>query len=309
MLHLDFDRVHAQVCVKDLIPAMRQAFAAPPMSPRRNHYDLDGDGDSDGGTLLIMPAWRSTTSIGVKVTTVFPGNTRRGLHSVNGSYLLLSAKTGRPRALIDGRALTLLRTAAVSALAADLLVPESAEVLLMVGTGALAKYLIEGHLSVRRYRSILIWGRDSSKAAEIAKQCSNFDCHVGIAGELEHAVRSADVISCATSSTRALVMGAWLKPHVHIDLVGSFKPEMREADDDCLRHAYITVDTLDALTESGDLMGPLQAGFVNKDEVKTLKEVIEENGRAARRARTVFKSIGVALADLAAAEYLVAPST
>jgi ornithine cyclodeaminase/alanine dehydrogenase-like protein (mu-crystallin family) len=185
-------------------------------------------------------------------------------------------------------------------------VSESAEVLLMVGTGALAKYLIEGHLSVRGYRSILIWGRDSKKVAEIAKQCKNFDCHIDIARDLERAVRSADVISCATSSNQALVMGAWLKPHVHVDLVGSFKPGMREADDDCLRHASIIVDTLDALMESGDLMGPVQAGFVDKEEVKTLKEVIEDDGRAVRRAQTVFKSIGVALADLAAAEYLVA---
>ena len=304
MLHLDFDRVLAQVSVKDLVPSMRQAFAAPPISPQRNHYDLDCDGN--GRTLLIMPAWRSASSIGVKVSTVFPGNTRKGLHSVNGSYLLLSAETGQPRALIDGRALTLLRTAAVSALAADLLTPKSAAVLLMVGTGALAKYLIEGHLSVRRYKSVLIWGRDPRKAAEIAKQCANLDCHVEIARDLERAVRSADVISCATSSNQALVIGAWLKPNSHIDLVGSFKPGMRESDDDCLRHAYIIVDTLDALLESGDLMGPLQAGVVEKDEVRTLKEVIEGSRKSEPQTQTVFKSIGVALADLAAAEHLLA---
>jgi ornithine cyclodeaminase len=304
MLHLDFDRVHAQVSVKDLIAPMRRAFLAPPMSPRRNHYDLDGEGD--GRTLLIMPAWRSATSIGVKVTTVFPGNTQRGLHSVNGSYLLLSAETGQPRALIDGRALTLLRTAAVSSLAADLLAPENSKVLLMVGTGALAKYLIEGHLSVRRYSRVLIWGRDPRKAAEIADQCQKLDFQIDIARDLEQAVRSADVISCATSSNQAIVMGAWLKPHAHVDLVGSFKPEMRETDDECMRHAYVTVDSMDALNESGDLLGPLQAGFVGRDEVKTLKEIIEENGGAARKAQSVFKSIGVALADLAAAEHLIA---
>lgn len=304
MLHLDFDHVHAQVSVKDLIPSMRQAFAAPPVSPQRNHYDLDRDGD--GRTLLIMPAWRSASSIGVKVSTVFPENTRKGLHSVNGSYLLLSAETGQPCAIIDGRALTLLRTAAVSALAADLLAPKNAEVLLMVGTGALAKYLIEGHLSVRGYRSILIWGRDPRKAAEVAKQCAKLECRIDIARDLEHAVRSADVISCATSSNQALVMGAWLKPYFHVDLVGSFRPGMREADDDCLRHAYIVVDTLDALMESGDLTGALQAGVVDKDDVRTLKEVIEDDGRAVLQTQTVFKSIGVALADLAAAEHLVA---
>lgn len=304
MLHLDFDRVHAQVSVKDLVPSMRQAFAAPPVSPQRYHYDLDCDGD--GRTLLIMPAWRSASSIGVKVSTVFPGNTRKGLHSVNGSYLLLSAETGQPRALIDGRALTLLRTAAVSALAADLLAPKNTQVLLMVGTGALAKYLIEGHLSVRRYRSVLIWGRDPGKAVEVAKQCAKLECCIDIARDLEHAVRSADVISCATSSNQALVMGAWLKPRSHVDLVGSFKPGMREADDDCVRNAYITVDSLDALMESGDLMGPLQAGVVDEDEVKTLKDVIESNGRTVHQTQSVFKSIGVALADLAAAEHLVA---
>jgi ornithine cyclodeaminase len=281
---------------------MRRAFAAPAMSPQRNHYDLDGDAH----TLLIMPAWRPGSSIGVKVATVFPENSRRGLHAVNGSYLLFSAETGQPRALIDGRALTLLRTAAVSALAAELMAPRSPDVLLMVGTGALAKYLIEGHLAVRRYRSVLVWGRDAQKAAAIAKQCASLDCPVRVESDLERAARSADVICCATSSNHILVKGTWLKTHCHLDLVGSFKPEMREADGDCLRHAGLAVDTLDALSESGDLIGPLRAGVVDKAEIKTLTEIIKNAGRSKWPARTVFKAVGVAIADLAAAEHMIA---
>ena len=115
-----------------------------------------------------------------------------------------------------------------------------------------------------------------------------------------------DVISEPPGQNQALIIGAWLKPNAHVDLVGSFKPGMRESDDDCLRHAYIIVDTLDALEESGDLMGPLQAGVIDKDDMKTLKDLIEGKRQSERQTQTVFKSIGVALADLAAAEHLLA---
>jgi alanine dehydrogenase len=252
-----------------------------------------------------MPAWQPDGSIGVKIATVFPRNAERGLPSVNAVYLLLSGQTGQPRAWIDGRSLTLLRTAAVSALAADLLAPAAPSVLLMVGTGALSRYLIEGHRAVRRYESILIWGRDSQKAADVARDLDGRGWSVSIAVDLESAARSADVISCATLAEQPLVHGAWLKADCHLDLVGSFKPTMREADDACMREASIVVDTLAALEESGDLCEPLARGVMARGDIRSLSALATAGPVTPRPRRTVFKSVGVAHADLAAAEHLV----
>src|ERR1700722_8563115 len=166
MLHIDFDAVHRLASVGSLVAPMRRAFLSQAVTPARAHYDLDAP--DHARTLLLMPSWQPAGDIGVKIATIFPGNAARGLPSVNAAYLLLSGETGRPLALIDGRALTLLRTAAISALAADLLAPSAPELLLMVGTGALSPYLIEGHMAVRRYKSVLIWGRDSGKAETVA---------------------------------------------------------------------------------------------------------------------------------------------
>jgi ornithine cyclodeaminase/alanine dehydrogenase-like protein (mu-crystallin family) len=224
---------------------------------------------------------------------------------VNAAYVLFSGQTGQPRAWIDGRALTLIRTAAVSALAADLLAPAAPEVLLMVGTGALSRYFVEGHLAVRRYRSVLVWGRDPQKAAAVARDLGARGWPVGVASDLEAAARSADVISCATLADQPLIKGCWLKSQCHLDLVGSFRPNMREADDDCMRGAFIAVDTLTALTESGDLSEPLARGVIAKDDISLLGELITAKPAAPRPRKTVFKAVGVALADLAVAEQLV----
>jgi alanine dehydrogenase len=301
--YIDFDTVHRLAGVGSLVEPLRRAFASHAVSPARAHYDLEALGRPR--TLLLMPSWQPDGDIGVKIVTVFPDNADRGLPSVNAAYVLLSGQTGQPRAWIDGRALTLLRTAAVSALAADLLAPAAPDVLLMVGTGALSRYFVEGHLAVRRYRSVLIWGRDPQRAAAVAQDLSARGWPVGVAGDLEAAARSADVISCATLAEQPLIKGCWLKSQCHLDLVGSFRPNMREADDDCMRGAFIAVDTLTALTESGDLSEPLARGVIAKDGLCLLGELITAKPAAPRPAKTVFKAVGVALADLAVAQQLV----
>jgi alanine dehydrogenase len=303
MIHIDFDAVHRLATVGSLVESMRRAFRSHSISPARAHYDLDAR-RGQPRTLLLMPSWQSAGDIGVKIATIFPGNADRGLPSVNAAYVLLSGQTGQPRALIDGRALTLLRTAAVSALAADLLAPALPATLLMVGTGALSRYLVEGHLAVRMYPSVLIWGRDPHKAAAAARDLTARGWPVRAALDLEAAARSADVISCATLAEQPLIQGLWLKSAVHLDLVGSFKPAMRETDDECMRDAFVAVDTLAALQESGDLIHPLANGLVEQANITTLNELVSRTEKAPRAARTVFKSIGVALADLAAAEQL-----
>src|SRR5277367_3943315 len=209
MIQIDFEGVHRLAGVGALVEPLRRAFARPAVSPERAHYDLPAA--AQPRTLLLMPSWQPAGAIGVKIVTVFPDNGARGLPSVNAAYLLLSGQDGQPRAWIDGRALTLLRTAAVSALAADLLAPARPEVLLMVGTGALSRYLIEGHLAVRRYASVLVWGRDTRKAAAVVQDLRTRGWPVRVAENLEGAARAADVISCATLAEQPLIEGAWLK--------------------------------------------------------------------------------------------------
>ena len=223
---------------------------------------------------------------------------------MNAAYLLISGDTGQTLAWIDGRALTLIRTAAVSALAADLLAPAGAAVLLMVGTGALSRYLIEGHLAVRRYESVLVWGRDSGKSAAVAQDLAARGRPVRAAMDLESAARSADVVSCATLAEQPLIAGAWLKSVAHLDLVGSYRPAMRESDDDSLSGARVAVDTLDARAASGDLTGPLSRGGLAPGDIVLLSDLAAQRVAAAHANRTVFKSVGVALADLAVAEQL-----
>lgn len=302
MIHIDYDAVHRLADVPGLVDALRRAFLTPGASPERAHYALEGQGAPR--SLLLMPSWQPDRGIGVKIVTVFPDNAPQGLPSVNGAYVLLSWQTGQPRAWIDGRALTLARTAAVSALAADLLAPTKPEALLMVGTGALSRHLIQAHTAVRRYQSVLVWGRDPAKAAAVAGDLTARGCPAAAVADLQAAARSADVISCATLAEAPLLRGSWLKPDCHLDLVGSFKPDMREADDACLGGAFIVVDTLAALDDSGDLLGPLAHGVIMKHEVQTLSTLLSRKECIPRPRRTVFKTVGVALADLAVAEHL-----
>lgn len=303
MIQLDFDRLHELASVEDLIEPVRLAFLAGATVPPRLHYDV-GKNAGDA-TLLLMPSWRAGDLLGVKVATVFPGNQARGVPSVNGQYLLLSGQTGEFVAALDGRALTLLRTAAVSAVAAQLLAPRDAQTLLLVGTGALIPYLAQGHAAVRKYASINVWGRDKTKAAATVAQLQRHGLQARVAENLESAVRAADVISCATMSDQPLVQGKWLKPKTHLDLVGGYRPAMREADDDCVRNSFVVTDTVTALQECGDLRSPIESGALEAGAVVTLERLVGEGQQWRSTRATVFKSVGVALADLAAAKWIV----
>lgn len=302
MIQLDFAQLHELASVTDLIEPVRLAFLAGATVPPRLHYDVGKE--AGAATLLVMPSWRAGDLLGIKVATVFRDNPAQGLPSVNGQYLLLNGQTGEFLAALDGRALTLLRTAAVSALAAKLLAPRDPQTLLLVGTGALIPYLARGHTAVRQYASINVWGRDKAKAAATVAELERSGLSARVAEDLESAVRSADVISCATMSEKPLVLGRWLKPTTHLDLVGGYRPVMREADDDCVRDAFIATDTLAALEECGDLRVPIETGVVDAATVIPLERLVRDNALQPTGS-TVFKSVGVALADLAAAQWIV----
>lgn len=292
-----------------LIERLRTQFRRGATVPLRHHHAIDMPG-RDTATLLLMPAWTDGGYIGVKQATVFPDNPKtQNKPSVIGIYLLLSGKTGAPVALLDGTVLTLKRTAAASALAAKYLARPDANRLLMVGAGQLAPYLIAAHAAVRPIREVLIWNRHPASARKLAhnigKSLARPGWSVHATEDLEGAVHGADIISCATLSRDPLIHGAWLPDGVHIDLVGAFTPEMRETDDDVMRQCRIFVDTRDgALAEGGDIVAAINNGTISANDIAAdLFELTrgEKDGRRFYAQRTVFKSVGTALEDLAAA--------
>ncbi|MDH3473593.1 MAG: ornithine cyclodeaminase family protein [Rhodospirillales bacterium] len=291
-----------------LIERLRQSFRRGVEVPVRHHHDI-ANPSAEAGTLLLMPAWQAGRHVGVKVVTVFPGNADKGLPAVMGAYLLLDGKTGAPQALIDGPMLTLKRTAAASALASGYLSRPDCERLLMVGTGALAPYLIMAHAAVRPICNVLIWGRSPDKAAALAKRLTRRDFRVDATDDLEAAVRGAHVISCATLSREPLVGGAWLQPGQHLDLVGAFKPDMRETDDEAVRRARVFVDTREgACKEGGDIVQAVESGALEPADIAGDLFELSRGERAGRRFYdqiTLFKSVGTALEDLAAAQLAV----
>jgi ornithine cyclodeaminase len=300
--------VEAALDWEALIERLRQAFRQGAEVPVRHHHTIENPGEPDG-TLLLMPAWQTGRHIGVKLATVFPGNAERGMPAVMGAYLLIDGRTGTPQALIDGPTLTLKRTAAASALAASYLARQDCERLLMVGTGALAPHLIMAHASVRPICNVLVWGRSADKAAKLAKRLDRRDFRVDHTDDLEAAARGADIITCATLSHDPLVRGAWLQPGQHLDLVGGFRPDMRETDDDAVRRSRVFVDTrAGACSEAGDIVQPLESGVLAADDIAGDLFELTRGERAGRRFYdqiTLFKSVGTALEDLAAAQLTV----
>ncbi len=290
-----------------LIEALRRGFRRGAVVPARSHHTIEIAGEP-AATLLLMPAWEMSGArafLGVKIVTVHPGNAARGKPSVSGTYLLMDGGSGEPLAIIDGQALTLWRTAAASALAASYLSRDDAARLVMVGAGALAPYLIEAHSSIRPIQDVLVWNRDPARAEQLATAMAGRGWSVRPAGDLEEAVRAADIVSCATLSSEPLVQGAWLSPGVHLDLVGAFTPQMRESDDAAVRRARLYVDTRDgALKEAGDIVQPMQAGLIGRaDNVGDHFDLCRGDapGRRSPEEITLFKSVGTALEDLAAA--------
>jgi ornithine cyclodeaminase len=305
MLMLDAAQIERVLDFPALIDALREAFRGDGTVPLRQHLTVPVPGGSDG-TLLLMPAWTPARHVGVKIVTVFPDNADLGLPSVYGSYLLLSARTGEPLAMLDGRSLTVRRTAAASALAAGYLAREDARHLVMVGTGALAPNLIAAHAAVRRFDRISLWGRNPERAAALAHRLAGLGLPVRPVADLRAAVDGADIVSCATLSREPLVLGDWLRPGTHLDLVGGFTPAMREADDTAVRRSEVYVDTRAGAThEAGDIVQPLERGVLAAESIRgDLFDLARGTvpGRRTAGEITLFKSVGTALEDLAAAE-------
>ncbi|MBN9670356.1 ornithine cyclodeaminase family protein [Roseibium aggregatum] len=289
----------------DLIDAIAEIFRTGCVMPTRHHHDMEIPGEPDG-TMLLMPAWVPGGYAGVKVVNVIPGNSERNLPAVAAQYLLSDARTGEMLALVDGGELTARRTAAASALAARYLARSDAKTLLVLSTGRLAPNLVAAHMAVRSIEEVVIWGRSADKAAQLVDELKDkVPATVRVAENLKQELGRADIVSSATLSSEPLILGECLKPGAHVDLVGAFKPAMRESDDDLVKRAEIFVDTRDGcLVEGGDIVQPLQSGLISPDDVKAdLYDLCRDKhpGRQTEDAVTMFKSVGAALEDLAGA--------
>ena len=305
--HFNASEVQRALPWEALVPALRQAFVQGCEVPPRHPHAI-----GTAGTALLMPAWRSGGHLGVKTVTIFPGNSALGLPGVHAIYTLFSATTGEPLAVLEGGELTARRTAAASALAAGLLARPDARRLALVGAGRVAALIPAALRSVHPgLAEVRVWSRQRASAERLAAQLGEQGFRAcACAGDgLEAAVRQADIVSCATLSSAALVRGAWLAPGAHLDLIGSFTPAMREADGACFARSSVFVDTEEALAKAGDVLQAVAEGHF---EARALRGTLaalcrgEVPGRRAADEITLFKSVGTALEDLAAAELVLA---
>ena len=294
-----------------LIAELRKAFSTGVSQPLRTAHAIPVPGEPDA-SFLAMPAWEEGGKLAVKILFIAPGNTNRNLPAVNASVMVFDAVTGQAEAAMEGAELTARRTAATSALAADLMARKDAKTLLIVGAGTIAGNLIPAHRSVRDYDSIQIWARRPEQALALADQ---FDETVIAVTDLDTAVAQADVIAAATITNDPLIKGALLKDGVHLDLVGGFTTDMREADSTALKRAAggIIVDTYDgAMTEAGDITQPLAEGTITRaDIVGDMAELCRctAQPRTSDTQITVFKSVGAAIEDFVAARMTAASQT
>ena len=262
--------------------------------------------EQPGGTVLVMPSLRSAGLLGVKIITIQPKLTARPGGATRAIYIALNAKTGELKGLIDGHALTLRRTAATSILAAQALATPNPETVLVIGTGSLANALARAYAGNFRPKRLRIWGRHVDKAQALVKQLAQAGIEAQISQDLPSALGAANIVTAATLAREPIIPGRHVRPGTHIDLVGGFTRDMREADDDLISGATIVADVETTLLEAGDLAQPLESGIVRNDQIMTLREVLIGLRTARKSASdiTLFKSAGHALEDLAAAELL-----
>ena len=261
-------------------------------------------------TLLIRAAWQRGKQIGVKLITVFPVNAGGDLPSIQAVYMLFDGDDGRPLASLDGTELTYWKTAADSALGTWLLAREDSKALCMVGAGAQAPHLIRAHCSVRpSIERVTIWNRTHAKAEALAAAASVEGVTFEATPDIEAACRGADIITTATAAEAPLVLGEWLRPGQHLDLVGGYKPEMREADTEAFERARVFVDARETTVGiCGDILEPVKEGRFSADRIEGDLFDLCRDGLPNPRTDhdiTLFKNGGGGHLDLMTASYYV----
>jgi len=309
MIHADAETVHRLLDYPGLIEALREAHREG-LAPQVGAQVMDEPGGANAFVSLV--AWAPHRAIAAKLVGVFPDNVARSPPepSVQGLVALFDAETGRALMTADGAALTFRKTAADSALGADFLARKNVRTLLVVGAGGLAPHVVEAHLAVRpSLGRVLIWNRTAAKAKDLAARLAGLPATVQAVDDLDAALPLADVISCVTMARAPVVKGALLKAGAHVDLVGAYTPEMREADDDVvLKAGAIFVDTRANCENSGELSQPLARQLITRNGiVADLFDLAagRHPGRTGDQQITMYKNVGGGHLDLYAASYLL----
>ena len=256
----------------------------------------------------VMPAFAaSPDSMGAKVITVFPGNHGTSLDSHQGAVLLLDAATGTVQALLDAASITAIRTAAVSALATRHLARATADDLAILGSGVQARSHLEAIALVRPLRRIRIWSRDTARAKALARSASDFT-HIEITSTAQEAVHGASIICTTTAAAEPVLRGEWIADGAHVNAVGASTPKSRELDTAAIVRSVLFVDRREsALAEPGDILIPIAEGAIKASHiVAELGDVVtgRHPGRTSDKEVTVFKSLGLAVEDVAAAQFV-----
>lgn len=306
---LSADDIRHALRMPDAIEAVKAAYRQ--LSSGRTQVPLRSriEVQERSGVALFMPALlEETGDLVLKTVSVFPENAALGLPTIHALVTVIDWESGRPVALMEGASLTAIRTGAGSGAASDILARSDASVLAIFGSGVQARTQCEAMLAVREIEAIWIYGLDPESVQRFARdirQMPGAPDEVSIAETPKQAVERADVICTATTSSIPVFDGADLLPGTHINAIGSFTPEMQEIDSGTIAKAVVTVDSREAvLAESGDLLVPLQEGLISEDHVQAeIGEVLAggKSGRDDPEQITVFKSVGVAVQDAAAA--------
>ena len=286
MNYLDETKVRGLLRIEELIAAMRQVLAE--FSAGKWKQPLRGVLGQHGGFFGVMPA--SGSAMGIKMVTFYPNNAGTELPTHMAVIALFDPKTGEPLALMDGRYITEMRTAAVSAVATDALASKDVKVLTLLGAGVQADAHLEVLPHVRQFEEVRVWNHHPEKARAFAEK------HGVKAMELEEAVRGADVVVTATSAREPILKGEWLKPGAHVNAVGASRPDWRELDDAAMRNVVIVDSYEGARNEAGDVILSGATPFAE------LGEILNGTKRVEPGATTIFKSLGMAVEDVAAAK-------
>ncbi len=303
MLIISDDKIKEHLGYAGLIESLRNIFLSDYTMPLRHHHFYTTPEGLEN-TLILMPVWNQDY-IGMKQVTVAPGNAQLGIPSIFARYILSDARTGQPLAMMNAAELTSRRTACTSALAANYLSRKDAKNLLIVGSGKVAQHLGQAYAAIRDLESIEVWARNKEKMAELVQDLQSKGLPAKESNNLEASVRNADIVSCATLSETPVILGDWVKPGTHLDMIGSHKPNTRETDNVAIRKSTIFVDSrMGALHETGELAIPIAQGIISEEDVKAdITELIRgiHGGRSSEEEITLFKSAGLGVEDLAAA--------
>nr|AGT02776.1 ornithine cyclodeaminase [Angomonas desouzai] len=298
LLFIDGEKAKNALPMGVLLTSLKGAFKSGCEVPLRHSHIMNN------GSTLLMPAW-DKKYYGLKTVNIYPENGKRGLPGLHSTFQLFDAQTGKPLAVIDGDTITCRRTAAAAALGASFLARKDSSVHLLVGAGRVASLVPEAmKAAIPSLKKFLVWNYIEDEATRLVASLKKQGFDAEVCKELKDGCGKADIVTCATLSRKPLVHAEWLKPNSHLDLIGSFTPAMMETNPECFANAAVYVDTMEAPTKSGDLLEAFKAGALKKEEiVSTLEELCrgEKKGRTSNEGRTVFKAVGTALEDLAAA--------